>query len=101
MKLILAVMLLLALDAPLHSGDLGWAHREPCVDRQHPDLLRDSVASLHRAAQVRMKPAPPLLANPGTAVFGAENEMAVKAEVRRWHASVRHPSRARHVFGSV
>ena len=48
-----------------------------------------------------MKPAPPLLANLGTAVFGAENEMALKAEVRGWHASVRHPSRAHHVFGSV
>ncbi len=46
-----------------------------------------------------MKPAPPLNANQGTAVFGAENEMALKAEVRRWHASVRHPSRAHHVFG--
>ncbi len=73
----------------------------PALIVNTPGLLRESVASLHRAAQVRRKPAPPLLANPGTAVFGAGNEMAVKAEVRRWHASVPRPSRAHHVFGSV
>jgi hypothetical protein len=44
------------------------------------------------------KPPLPLLANQGRAVFGAENEMAVKAEVSRWHATLRRPSRARHVF---
>ncbi len=57
--------------------------------------MRDSLASLHRAAQEGMKPAPPLLANRGTAFFGAENEMVVKAEVIR---PLRRPARARHVF---
>ncbi len=40
----LAVMLLLALDAPVHSGDLGWLTVNPALVVNTPDLLRDSQA---------------------------------------------------------
>ncbi len=119
----LAVMHLLALDVPLHSGDVGWAHREPSVsllpakkpfskrftdpeggggfnvphnigeavgssqsDEQvnvvvnTPCLHRDSAAGLHCTTQKRMESASPFFAHQGAAVFGAENEMIVKAK---------------------